>query len=430
MENQQGKPLIHISHTNAEVVGGQSHTITCSVSSSSVITDVTWIKTTAVSYEIINVDDVDRKFSGGTLSNPSLTINNIVKSDEGTYLCRATNCFGTTSSEDSVLTCKDKAEGLSKEENNYIRLYYTCLKIATKAVRLIFDREVPGHQLESFLREHRSILTSKKSNSRCTKQQESILFPGGHVVVVSTDFDFTLLYKLIRHHLTAIPPPTSGWGKEPLPEHLNETDDIERIRSFRNELSHNTKLEICDADFSTHWTDLSQVINRLSKGSLSTDVESMRTKIVDKYIKNEMEEDIRKEQKQMYKDIIELIQQVVDIKQIIVDNSNTSHIELNTQNNLPEMLSEKGLMYVASKLGFDWNQVALTLDITQAELEQIQLDNPCQVVKQITVALIRWRNRQRSRPQDTIKQLIGALEVPGRWDIIDDLRKRYGTDYI
>jgi hypothetical protein len=41
-----------------------------------------------------------------TLSHPSLTINNIAKSDEGTYMCRATNCFGTASSEYSVLTCK------------------------------------------------------------------------------------------------------------------------------------------------------------------------------------------------------------------------------------------------------------------------------------------------------------------------------------
>ena len=60
-----------------------------------------------------------------------------------------------------------------------------------------------------------------------------------------------------------------------------------------------------------------------------------------------MEEDIRKEQEQMYKDIIGLKQQVdankqdlVDIKKIIVDNeqeihnSNTSHIELNTQSKL------------------------------------------------------------------------------------------------
>ena len=100
------KPSIHISLTNVEVVGGQSHTITCSVSSFSVITDVTWIKTTAVGNEIVNVVGVDGKFSGGTLSDPSLTINNIAKSDEGIYMCRATNCFGTTSSEYSVLTCK------------------------------------------------------------------------------------------------------------------------------------------------------------------------------------------------------------------------------------------------------------------------------------------------------------------------------------
>jgi hypothetical protein len=44
---------------------------------------LTWIKTTAVGNEIVNVVVVDGKFSGGTLSDPSLTINNIAKSDEG-----------------------------------------------------------------------------------------------------------------------------------------------------------------------------------------------------------------------------------------------------------------------------------------------------------------------------------------------------------
>ena len=101
-----GRPSIHILPTNVSIVEGQSHTITCSISSISDITDITWIKTTAVGYEIVNVVDVDGKFSGGTLSDPSLTINNIVNSDEGTYICRATNCCGTASSEDSVLTFK------------------------------------------------------------------------------------------------------------------------------------------------------------------------------------------------------------------------------------------------------------------------------------------------------------------------------------
>jgi hypothetical protein len=49
---------------------------------------------------------VDGKFSGGTLSDPSLTINNFAKSDEGIYMCRATDRFGTISSEDSVITFK------------------------------------------------------------------------------------------------------------------------------------------------------------------------------------------------------------------------------------------------------------------------------------------------------------------------------------
>jgi hypothetical protein len=35
---------------------------------------VTWIKTTVVGNEIVNVAGVDGKFSGGTLSHPSLTI--------------------------------------------------------------------------------------------------------------------------------------------------------------------------------------------------------------------------------------------------------------------------------------------------------------------------------------------------------------------
>ena len=100
------KPSIRIRPANVKIVEGQSHTITCSISSISEITDITWIKTTAVGYEIVNVVGVEGKFSGGTLSDPSLTINNIVKSDEGTYVCRATNCFGTASSEYSVLTFK------------------------------------------------------------------------------------------------------------------------------------------------------------------------------------------------------------------------------------------------------------------------------------------------------------------------------------
>jgi hypothetical protein len=70
------------------------------------IADISWIKTSATGDKIAIVVGEDGKFSGGTLSDPSLTINNIDKSDEGTYACIAKDYFVTTSSEDSVLTCK------------------------------------------------------------------------------------------------------------------------------------------------------------------------------------------------------------------------------------------------------------------------------------------------------------------------------------
>jgi hypothetical protein len=66
-----------------------------------------------------------------------------------------------------------------------------------------------------------------------------------------------LLYKLIRNLVTGIPAPTRGWGNPPCCS--NEADNIERIRYLRNNLAHNSKLEISEADFSTYWTDLSEV---------------------------------------------------------------------------------------------------------------------------------------------------------------------------
>jgi len=67
----------------------------------------------------------------------------------------------------------DEADSLSKEGNNFIRFYFLCQKIATQAVRFFFDSKVPGHTLESFLKQHKSVLTSQRSVYRCTKDQEA-----------------------------------------------------------------------------------------------------------------------------------------------------------------------------------------------------------------------------------------------------------------
>jgi hypothetical protein len=74
----------------------------------------------------------------------------------------------------NCLLFTDEADSLSDEENHFIRLGILCRKIGTQAVRLFFDRNI----LNSFLKQHKSSLTSQSNHYRCTKDQEKKLFPG------------------------------------------------------------------------------------------------------------------------------------------------------------------------------------------------------------------------------------------------------------
>ena len=76
----------------------------------------------------------------------------------------------------NCLLFTDEADSLSKEQNNFCRFNYLCQKIATQAVRLFFDSNVPGHTLESFLKQHRSNRTYIVC--KWTKDQKAKMFPG------------------------------------------------------------------------------------------------------------------------------------------------------------------------------------------------------------------------------------------------------------
>lgn len=51
------------------------------------------------------------------------------------------------------------------------------------------------------------------------------------------DLDISVLYKVIRYfHL--LPPPSQSWGNLPKPEDHSEGDDVERMKTHRNDLMH------------------------------------------------------------------------------------------------------------------------------------------------------------------------------------------------
>lgn len=91
----------------------------------------------------------------------------------------------------------------------------------------------------------------------------------------------------------------------------------------------------------------------------------------------------------------------------------------------PGLLSDLLLSNVAAQLGIEWQHVAHGLGITQATIEQIQLDNMGFTHRQITTALIWWRDRSQTTDLDKVEELLKAISGAGREDLANDLREKY-----
>lgn len=77
------------------------------------------------------------------------------------------------------------------------------------------------------------------------------------------EFDITLLYTLIRN-LCFLPCPARGWGNEPKATDIQLSDDIERLRLFRNNYyAHAKSASISDNVFDDVWRNLNLAINRI-----------------------------------------------------------------------------------------------------------------------------------------------------------------------
>ena len=80
---------------------GNSITLQCTVFATPSATSVQWNKVTNNVPVAININL--SKYSGASISTPSLTITNSAESDEGYYTCQATNAAGTGTSTQTFL---------------------------------------------------------------------------------------------------------------------------------------------------------------------------------------------------------------------------------------------------------------------------------------------------------------------------------------
>lgn len=96
-------PQVQILQDSYSANYGTSITLDCIVTAVPLHTVVTWRKTKSGTATNINVAASSGKYSGGTVSSPSLVINSANLDDEASYVCSAANSIGIGNSSSTVL---------------------------------------------------------------------------------------------------------------------------------------------------------------------------------------------------------------------------------------------------------------------------------------------------------------------------------------
>jgi hypothetical protein len=96
-------PQVNILSSTYSVNVGSSVTLQCTISANPVHTTVYWKKIVNGVSTDVDIGSSSNRYGGSTVNSPSLIISNAVTSDEGFYVCYATNSVGTGQSSQTFL---------------------------------------------------------------------------------------------------------------------------------------------------------------------------------------------------------------------------------------------------------------------------------------------------------------------------------------
>ena len=99
-----GIPVVSIAQSSYQVNIGNPITLFCTVSATPPETNVYWTRINNQQAEEVVQMSNSNKYSGSTVSSPSLVIQNTDLNDIGSYRCYASNSVGTGKSNTTQLT--------------------------------------------------------------------------------------------------------------------------------------------------------------------------------------------------------------------------------------------------------------------------------------------------------------------------------------
>ena len=154
------------------------------------------------------------------------------------------------------------------EKANFQRLTRLLMRGGLALLREVFDSIHPPPNLPAVLSNPviKTQLQTLRRNRVLTHPEWNCLYnpSGPGTYGKSTDFDISLLCKLLRE-ICSLTPPATGWDILP-----NSTDhsleaDLARIKFYRNKIyGHNHSMEITNADFEKLWMEISEALLRIA----------------------------------------------------------------------------------------------------------------------------------------------------------------------
>jgi len=134
-------------------------------------------------------------------------------------------------------------------------------------LREVFDSIHPPANLSAILNKPatKTHLQQLKDHKKVITQQEwKILYPSPGMCGKSTDFDITLLFKLLRN-ICGLVPPLAGWDNLPTITDNSLEADLVRIKYNRNTVyGHSNDMEISDSEFFNLWREISEALLRIA----------------------------------------------------------------------------------------------------------------------------------------------------------------------
>ncbi len=161
------------------------------------------------------------------------------------------------------LTDAEKALRSTKGKENFQRLTRLLMCGGVTLLREKFDSFHSPTDLPLKLGD--SAIQNQLRRARISKPEWDSLYPSPGTFGKSTDFDITLIFRLLRT-ICNLTEPSTKWDNLPNSTDYSFEADLARIKFYRNSVyGHSKTMEITDSEFLHLWKEISEALLRIAE---------------------------------------------------------------------------------------------------------------------------------------------------------------------